>query len=164
MELGTDASTDTTLAALNKGFTFAEVVAVNEAIGAEAIPCAHFIMFGGPGESTETVLQGIANIEKLRRAVVFAYLGIRILPGTRLHQLALQEKSITADTDLIRPVFYYSAQVDRDFIAERLGLAFHGKNNRVFPVAEREHLIPLLHQLGHVGPLWDLLIDTPSRK
>ncbi len=163
MELGTDAASDPTLAGLNKGFTFAEVVETHQAIVAEAIPCAHFIMFGGPGETRETVRQGIANIEKLRRAVVFAYIGIRILPGTRLYSHALAEKSLAGDADLIRPVFYYSPEVAREFIDDRLRLSFHGKPDRIYPVAEREPVIALLHRLGQVGPLWDQLIDIARK-
>ncbi len=159
MELGTDASCDTTLAALNKGFTFEEVVAVNEASIAESLPCAHFVMFGGPGETVETLEQGLINLEKLRRTVVFAYIGIRILPGTRLHKRALLEKLITETTDLVAPLFYYSPHVARDFIEGRLLSSFHGRKGRIHPVAKCEHLIPFLHQMGHVGPLWDLLID-----
>jgi lipid biosynthesis B12-binding/radical SAM protein len=164
MEFGTDASTDTTLAALNKGFTFDEVVAVNEAVIAESIACAHFIMFGGPGETTETVQQGLVNIDKLRKTVVFAYIGIRILPGTRIHKRAILDTLIADDTDLVAPLFYYSPQVERDFIESRLLSVFEGRKDRIFPVAKCEHLIPLLHQLGHIGPLWDLLIDRhPER-
>ncbi|EKD35322.1 MAG: hypothetical protein ACD_75C01955G0002 [uncultured bacterium] len=164
MELGTDAATDATLAALNKGFSFDEVIAINDAIVSESIPCAHFIMFGGPGENRDTVQQGIANLAKLHRTAVFVYLGIRILPGTRLHRRALREGLITEDTDLIRPSFYYSPHVDREFIDGRLRLAFRGKRDRIFPVAEREHHVTLLHKLGHVGPLWDLLIDTHPKQ
>ncbi len=160
MELGTDGCTDTTLAGLNKGFTFDEVVEVNAAIVAESIACAHFIMFGGPGETEATVLQGITNIEKLRRAVVFAYIGIRILPGTRVHKRALLEHLIADDADLVAPVFYYSPQVGRDFIESRLLAAFRGRKDRIFPVSESEIAIPFLHRMGHIGPLWDLLIDT----
>lgn len=163
MELGTDAATDLTLAGLNKGFTFAEVVAAHEAIVAEAIPCAHFIMFGGPGETRQTVRQGLANIAKLPRAVVFAYIGIRILPGTRLYSHALAEKMIAGDTDLVRPVFYYSPEVDREFIDSQLRRSFRGKPDRIYPVAEREHLIALLHRLGQIGPLWDQLIANAQR-
>ena len=160
MELGTDACTDTTLAGLNKGFTFDEVVTVNEAIVAESIACAHFIMLGGPGETEQTVRQGIKNIERLRRAVVFAYIGIRILPGTRLHKRALLERLIADNTDLVAPVFYYSPQVGRNFIESRLLAAFRGRKDRIFPVSECENVIPFLHRMGHIGPLWDLLIDT----
>lgn len=159
MELGTDASTDTTLAALNKGFTIDEVLAVNEAIVAESIACAHFLMFGGPGETAETLLEGITNIEKLQHAVVFAYIGIRILPGTRVHKRAIADKLIADDTDLVAPIFYYSPQVAGDIIESRLRSAFRGRKDRIYPVAKSEHLIPILHQLGHIGPLWDLLID-----
>jgi lipid biosynthesis B12-binding/radical SAM protein len=164
MELGTDAATDTTLAALKKGFTFAEVIAANEGIIAESLPCAHFIIFGGPGETQKTVEQGIINIEKLRRTVVFNYIGIRILPGTKLYKFAIEEKLISEDSDLVKPLFYYSPLVERGFIDNQLRLAFSGKKDRLFPVMECEHLIPLLHQLGRVGPLWDLLIDNSLGK
>ncbi len=159
MELGTDASTDTTLAELNKGFTFDEVAAVNAAIVAESIACAHFIMFGGPGETAETVLQGMKNIGRLQRTVVFAYIGIRIMPGTKIHKRALLEQQIADDTDLIAPVFYYSPKISRDFIESRLLDAFRDRRDRIFPVAKNENLISRLHRLGHTGPLWDLLID-----
>jgi lipid biosynthesis B12-binding/radical SAM protein len=164
MELGTDGSTDTTLAGLNKGFTFEEVLAVNEAIVAESLPCAHFIMFGGPGETRETFCQGLENIRKLPQTVIFAYIGIRILPGTKIHKLALREKIITDSTDLIAPLFYYSPQVDRGFMESRLLSAFRGRRDRIFPVAKSEHLIPLLHRMGQIGPLWDLLIDRHPGK
>lgn len=162
MELGTDATTDTTLTALHKGFTFDEVLKVNAAAVAESIACAHFLMFGGPEETAETVLQGLKNIEKLNRSVVFAYIGIRILPGTQIHRRALLEQLIKGDTDLVAPVFYYSPQVARDFMENQLRTAFGDKKNRIFPVAQTEHLISRLHSMGHTGPLWDLLIGLDA--
>jgi len=159
LELGTDAATDTTLTALDKGFTFAEVIAVNEAIIAEDLPCAHFLMFGGPGETPETVQEGLNNLDKLRRTVVFTYIGIRILPGTKLYRRALLEKIIDQNTDLISPLFYYSPKVDRSFIENRVRSAFGTRQDRIFPVAKSEALIPLFHKKGRIGPLWELLID-----
>ena len=53
--LRTDAASDTTMAGLGKGFTFADVEAVNRACVAEQLPCAHFVIFGGPGETEATV-------------------------------------------------------------------------------------------------------------
>ena len=164
MELGTDASTDLTLAQLNKGFTFDDVIAVNDRVTAESLPCAHFIMFGGPGETEETVQQGIMNIAKLQRAVVFAYIGIRILPGTRLYRRAIKENIITAETNLITPLFYYSNKVERNFIDKQLRQAFQGKRDRIYPMSEAEKIIPLLHSMGHDGPLWDLLIENHQKQ
>jgi len=68
----------------------------------------------------------------------------------------------TDDADLVAPVFYYSPQVGRDFIESRLLSAFRGRKDRIFPVSESENVIPFLHRMGHIGPLWDLLIDTPQ--
>ncbi len=162
MELGTDATTDATLAGLDKGFTFDEVLAVNQAIVAESLACAHFIMFGGPGETEDTVRQGLVNLEKLQSTVIFAYIGIRILPGTKIHERALTEKVITSDVDLVAPAFYYSPQVDRSFIEEQVLAAFLGKQDRIYPVAKNEHLVHLMHRMGHIGPLWDRLIHPPN--
>ncbi|MEN8189254.1 MAG: lipid biosynthesis B12-binding/radical SAM protein, partial [Thermodesulfobacteriota bacterium] len=98
MEIGTDGACDTTLAALNKGFSFSDVEAVNKRVTAEGIPCAHFVMFGGPGESEQTLEEGLANLDRLEDCLVFAYAGIRIFPDTEIHRLALSEAVITSDT------------------------------------------------------------------
>lgn len=161
MELGTDAASDTTLAGLNKGFTFAEVVKVHEAILAEDIPCAHFLMFAGPGETPQTVQEGLANLDRLQRTVVFTYIGIRILPGTAIHQLAMRQGQVTAATDLLVPCFYYSPSIARDGVETAIRQGYRGRRDRVYPVAESERLIPLMHRLGHIGPLWEKLIVSP---
>ena len=158
MELGTDAASDTTLAGLNKGFTFEEVETVHEAIIAEAIPCAHFLMFAGPGETPATVAEGLTNLERLRQTVVFTYLGIRILPGTAIAAQALAEGQIDGTSDLLQPRFYYSPAVTREAVEGAIRHSYQGRRDRVYPVAESEKLIPLLHKLGHVGPLWEKLI------
>lgn len=158
MELGTDAASDSTLAGLNKGFTFEEVVTVHQAIVAESIPCAHFLMFAGPGETPATVAEGLVNLERLRQTVVFTYLGIRILPGTAIAARALAEGQINGTSDLLLPRFYYSPSVTREAVELAIRQSYQGRRDRVYPVAESEKLIPLMHKLGHIGPLWEKLI------
>ena len=158
MELGTDGATDETLAGINKGFTFDDVVAVNDIIVQESLPCAHFVMFGGPGETKETVKNGIQNLEKLHQCIVFAYVGIRVLPGTRLFRQAKDEGIISADTDIINPVFYYTPAVDRQFIDTELRLGFKGKMDRIYPMEKMDEYVRLFHSMGHTGPLWDLML------
>ncbi|MBM9604270.1 lipid biosynthesis B12-binding/radical SAM protein [Desulfopila inferna] len=159
MELGTDASTDQTLAGLNKGFTFDEVLALNLTIAEENIPCAHFIIFGGPGETPATVHQGLENIALLGDCIVFAYIGLRILPDTRLYKQAVAEKIITAQTDIISPIFYYSPDIDREFIDTELRNSFAERRDRIYPMAELEHYVRLIHSLGHSGPLWERMLS-----
>ena len=158
MELGTDGASDTTIRALNKGFTFDEVVTVNEQAVAESIPCAHFIMFGGPDETEATVLEGLENIDRLPVSVVFAYLGIRIFPGTHLQRRGLDEGLIRPDQSLLRPAYYFSPQVTSDFMETRLSRSFANRMDRIFLYDKVAESITMLHQMGLDGPGWDGLI------
>lgn len=158
MEFGTDAASDTTIAGLNKGFTFDEVLTANELAVAESIPCAHFIMFGGPGETEATVSEGLDNLSRLPSSVVFAYAGIRIFPGTQLHQMAITDGIITGNQALLEPEFYFSPHVSKDFIEPELQRSFKGRIDRIFLYDKMEETIKALHQMGHDGPVWDGLI------
>ncbi len=158
MELGTDAASDTTLAALQKGFTFDEVRKTNEFAAAQKIPCAHFVIFGGPGEDDNTIEEGIRNIDSLPRSVTFAFSGIRILPDTAVYDLAL-EQGVVAETDsLLEPVFYFSPALDRKRLDQRLREAWKGRLDKLYPAAVMQERIQHLHNRGHVGPMWDFLV------
>ena len=61
-ELGSDAATDTTLRQLRKPFRFADVINANDVLMKQKIAVAHYFMFGGPGETRRTLLEGIQNI------------------------------------------------------------------------------------------------------
>ena len=162
VELGTDASSDTTLRGLNKGFTFADVLAVNEACVAEELPCSHFIMFGGPGETLETVDEGLANIARLEHAVVFAFSGIRILPGTDLHAQAVREGVLEASAPLLMPSYYFSPGLDPEAMNARILASFQGRRDRIFPPSDGQEKMAVMHRFGYRGILWDKLISYRS--
>jgi hypothetical protein len=119
-------------------------------------------MFGGPGESEQTVLEGLQNIDRLEDCVVFAHIGIRILPGTRLATRAINEGLITAGQSLLDPVFYYSPAVSRSSIEEHLTASFNNRIDRIYRCKDMEQRVQSLHALGNSGPLWDLLV--PRKK
>lgn len=162
MELGTDAASDTTLQELGKGFTFADVLAVNRAAVAERIPCAHFIMFGGPGETEATVREGLANLEQLEHCMVFPFSGIRILPGTALRERAILDGVLDKDHDLLRPVYYFSPQIAPQVLNAMLEKAFRGRRDRIFPPPEGQKRMAVMHRFGYRGLLWDTLIRFPQ--
>ena len=162
VELGTDAASDTTLAALNKGFTFAEALEVNRACVTERLPCAHFVMFGGPDETMETVSEGLANLEKLESTVVFAFSGIRILPDTPLLARAIKDGLLTADSSLRDPVYYLSPAVDVAAMNAAITVAFRNRRDRIFPPAEGQKRLEIMHRFGYRGLLWDSLIKFPK--
>lgn len=162
VELGTDAACDTTLAALGKGFTFADALAVNRACVAERLPCAHFVMFGGPDETMATVSEGLANLEKLEQTVVFAFSGIRILPGTPLLARAIKDGLLSADSPLREPVYYQSPDIDGGEMNAMITTAFKNRRDRIFPPAEGQKRLEIMHRFGYRGLLWDTLIKFPK--
>lgn len=165
VELGADAPSDTTLRGLCKSFTFADIAACNEQLAENNIAVAHYYMFGGPGETEETVREGIRNILSLRNAVSFMFMGIRILPDTPLEQIAIRDGIIKPGQDLVEPVYYLAPGLDQEWLHKTLEEAFKNVRQCVFPPDAFEEQISLLHQLGHVGVLWDLLMkkDTGHR-
>lgn len=162
VELGTDAACDTTLASLGKGFTFADALAANRACIAERLPCAHFVMFGGPGETMETVAEGLANLEQLEHTVVFAFSGIRILPGTPLLARAVRDGILTEGASLRDPVYYQSPGVDVEEMNNLILESFKNRRDRVFPPSAGQERLSIMHRFGYRGLLWDSLIKFPK--
>jgi hypothetical protein len=160
-ELGTDAASDATLAGIDKGFTFDDVHAVNAACVAERIPAAHFIIFGGPDETMATVQEGLANIAALEHCVVFAFSGIRILPGTRMLARAIADGVIAAGSPLLKPVYYFSPQLDHDAMNAAILKGFQGRRDRIFPPSEGQVRMAVMQRFGFRGILWDRLIAFP---
>jgi lipid biosynthesis B12-binding/radical SAM protein len=161
-ELGTDAACDATLRGLGKGFTFDEALEVHHAFVAERIPCAHFVMFGGPGETEDTVTEGLANIEKIEHAVVFVFSGISILPGTALFDRAVREGFIPGAAALSSPAYYLSPSVDAAAMNARILASFRGRRDRVFPPTEGQERRAVMTRFGYRGLLWDTLIQFPK--
>jgi lipid biosynthesis B12-binding/radical SAM protein len=161
-ELGTDATSDATLDGLEKGFRFAQVLEVNRAFDAERIPCAHFVMFGGPGETVETAREGLANLERLENCAVFAYSGIRILPGTALHARAVSEGLLSPGSPLLEPVHYLSPEIDPEELYRMIVSSFRRSRSRFFPPSDGMERMKVLRDFGYRGLLWDLSIRFPG--
>lgn len=158
MEMGTDASNDSALHGINKKFTFSDVISLHQLCRTQDIPVAHFIMFGGPGETKESVQQGLQNIEYLKESVVFAYAGIRVLPGTVLHKIAVRENICSLKGSLLQPLYYFSPEIDADDMNQSIKQSFSGKRDRIFPPSIDDEKIKALNNLGFKGLLWDNLI------
>jgi lipid biosynthesis B12-binding/radical SAM protein len=161
-EVGTDAACDTTLKKMGKSFSFQDVTECNELLIRHEIATSHFFMFGGPGETQETVEEGIKNVLGLQKCVAFIFMGIRILPGTPLARLAIKEKLIAPEDGLLHPVYYLSPALDKQWLEERLTKAFANVRHCVFPPDKMDNSLHLMHKLGYTGPMWELLL--PGKK
>jgi lipid biosynthesis B12-binding/radical SAM protein len=159
IEAGTDGACDATLKGLNKSFGFDEVLRFNEACLAEELPCAHYLMFGGPDETEQTLQQGLNNIELLKNCVVLAFSGVRIFPGTLLHRRAVRDGIVQEKDSLLRPVFYFSPDIDPEAMNKTLEEAFNHQRQRIFPPYSGQEKLNVLRRFGYQGSLWDKLIS-----
>lgn len=156
-ELGSDAACDRTLEGQRKPFNWEDVVRANTIFRKAGISTAHYFMFGGPAETPETVQEGIDNIKALECSAAFVFLGIRILPDTALEKIAVEEGLISPGDDLLEPVYFFSPDVEKDVLEQRLMEAFEPLRHVIFPPGAMDDKLQLLHKLGHGGVLWDLL-------
>lgn len=158
IELGSDASSDATLCGLDKGFAFDDIYDFNESAVKARVPCAHYVMFGGPGETRASISEGLHNLSLLRNCVVIAFSGIRILPSTTLHGRAIEDGIIAKDVSLLRPIYYFSPDIDAESMNNDIIDAFRGHMDRIFPPSEGALLMKKMNSLGCRGLLWDRLV------
>ncbi|WP_432737383.1 lipid biosynthesis B12-binding/radical SAM protein [Maridesulfovibrio sp. FT414] len=166
IESGTDATSDATLKGLHKSFTFDEVIEFNNRCVQQRIPCAHYVIFGGPDENMDTVREGIANMNSLRNCVVFSFSGIRLHKGTPLFSRAVREGLLDHDKSLLDPFYYFSPHLDKDEMNAALTAGFKKRRDRLFPPDEGQQRINIMKRFGFRGILWDQLIkfDDISEK
>lgn len=164
IEVGTDASSDTTLRAMNKPFLFEDVIRFNDTCIAEQIPCAHFVIFGGPGETPQTVQEGIDNVNSLENCVVFPFSGIRLHTGTPLYHQAVRQGMVYPDSSLLRPHYYFSPDIDPEMMNHALNEGFAGRRDRIFPPSDGQDRMNVLRRFGYRGLLWDTLISFSTEE
>jgi lipid biosynthesis B12-binding/radical SAM protein len=158
-EVGADAACDTTLRAMGKSFTFSDIAECNDLFARNGIAASHFFMFGGPGETEATVHEGIKNILGLQKCVIFIFMGIRILPNTPLARIAIQDSIISSEKGMLKPIYYLSPAVDKQWMEETLTRAFKDVRHCVFPPDTYDSSLQVLHKLGYTGPMWELLLQ-----
>ena len=85
-----------------------------------------------------------------------AVVGMRIYPGTALSHLALRERRITAQTDLLNPVYYLAPGLNAEDVFGRLAEFARVSPNWIVGSATPAYarLVERLRARGVLGPLW----------
>jgi radical SAM superfamily enzyme YgiQ (UPF0313 family) len=159
VEYGTDSGSPLMLRNLGKSFTVADVREASRLCRERRVDFAHYILFGGPGETRETILESFSLMDELEPTAVIAMTGIRIFPGTPLHRTALAEGVIDSATDLLEPAFYISPAV-RDEMAGLVASEAIKRRNWVVPGLEvniSDAMLEALRMFPVKGPLWKLM-------
>jgi radical SAM superfamily enzyme YgiQ (UPF0313 family) len=159
VEFGTESGSPQMLKNLGKSFTVEDVCSASLLCRQRGVDFAHYILFGGPGETTETIRESFALMDELQPTAVITMTGIRIYPGTSIYRTALAEGVITAATNMLEPVFYISALV-REQLAELVVAEAIKRTNWVVPGLEvniSDAMLDALRMFPVKGPLWKLM-------
>lgn len=136
IEFGSDSFCDSVLESYGKNFTFEDIYGSSELARRENVDYCHFLIFGGPGETRDTMKLGFHNSRRLQRAVILAVVGMRLYPGTSLYDRAHQE-GVSIKSDLLQPWYYLS------------------------PALMEDEVFELLHEFGRLSPAWIVGDPTP---
>lgn len=156
LEFGTDALTDSMLAALGKPFSTEQAKEASRICAAAGLPFCHAILAGGPGETPGTLQATLDALADIPATAAVIMTGIRIIPGTALHETAIAEGVVDRRDPLLAPAFYLSPLIAPLFpdLARRLARTHR---NWVFPghgIRYDTDLADLLRRRGARGPLW----------
>ena len=159
VEFGTESLSPAMLKSYRKPFRPRDVLTAHQQARDAGIHTAHYFLLGGPGESRKTVRQSLDAIEELDRAALFFFIGIRIYPWTRLYEIACAEGKITAETDLLQPVFYEPDLIDFESIEALVAERAAGRRNWIVGSGGEQsaQTVEKLHERGFIGPLWEYL-------
>jgi radical SAM superfamily enzyme YgiQ (UPF0313 family) len=164
VEWGSDCTTDRTLQGMRKNLHWDDVRAAHNQFAQFQIPGSHFIIFGGPEETPDTVREGIRNLSELSDCVIFGGMGVRVFPNTGICELAKETGLIYDEHELFqREVYYHSPEIDVDWLNQYLTESFRGKRNWIFPWAGVRERNRFMHNSGLRGPLWELLLKRKER-
>jgi len=159
VEFGSDSGSPLMLANLGKSFGVEEIRAASALCRDSGVDFAHYILFGGPGETRETVLESFVLMDEVEPTAVIGMTGIRIYPDTSLHRRAVEEGIISPETPLLAPIFYISPEV-KDVLCELVTEEALKRRNWVVPgldINMSDAMLAALRGFPVRGPLWKLM-------
>ncbi len=154
VEFGTEAISEKCLKTYGKNFTVKDVLEKSELCNKLGIDFAHFLITGGYGETDATVDETFANSKLIDNSVFFTFVGMRIYPGTKLQEYAINDGVIDKNDNLLEPKYYLSKDVNYDTLKER---ALKTRKRWVFPDEDTTTIINKLRQRNKKGPLWEYM-------
>jgi radical SAM superfamily enzyme YgiQ (UPF0313 family) len=159
VEFGSDSGSPLMLRNLCKSFTVEDLRMASRLCRDLGMDFAHYMLFGGPGETRETILESFALMDELEPTAVIAMTGIRIYPNTALHSTAIDEGLLQDSTSLLEPVFYISPLI-RDCFADLVTSEAMKRRNWIAPGLEinaSSAMLDAIRLFKVKGPLWKMI-------
>jgi radical SAM superfamily enzyme YgiQ (UPF0313 family) len=158
-EFGSDSGSPQMLKNLRKSFTVDDLRMASGLCRELGVDFAHYMLFGGPGETRDTMLESFDLMDELQPTAVITMTGIRIYPNTALHQTAIDEGIIQETTSLLEPVFYIAPQI-RDCFADLITSEAMKRRNWIVPgleVNSSSAMLDAIRLFKVKGPLWKMI-------
>ncbi len=159
IEFGTDSGAATMIANLKKEFDAGDLRRTSALCHKYHLKFCHSLIFGGPGETRQTVTETLELMDALKPTAVIAMTGIRVLPGTGMVEIALRDGQIDEDDNLLYPKFYISPDLGDELI-DRIEAYARAHSNWIVPGKGIKTNIQVLQKLRErkiKGQLWRLL-------
>ena len=156
IDFGTDAGSNATLRGFRKSFNVDDVRAASAICRARGFPFCHSLVFGGEGETWDTIQETVALMDECRPTAVTAMCGVRVYPETPLAETLIGRGEVPSVAALYEPWFHIAPAV-RDGLAERVREVARGRGNWLLPgmkVNDEEQLFATLRGRGLKGDLW----------
>ena len=159
-EFGSESLSDPVLKAYRKPFRTENVFKAHAAAVEAGLHVAHYFLFGGPGENSDTVNETLERIEQLGKCALFLFCGMRIYPQTELYDMARHDRQVDDTRNLLEPVFFHSSRIGSEEVLARVRQQANGRLNWLIgdggePAA---CILSKMYARGHSGPLWEYLI------
>ena len=158
IEYGSDSLSDPVLRSYGKSFAFEDIRQASVYAHELGMRYSHFIIFGGPGETRESVEETLERARTLPGAYYFATLGMRIYPDTPLWRLAVPESRGERSADyLVEPRFYIAPGLTLESLHARLRDYQTGNSNWIVgdPPPAFTATMEKLRRRGVHGPMWE---------
>jgi radical SAM superfamily enzyme YgiQ (UPF0313 family) len=159
IEFGTDSGAASMIANLKKEFEADDVRQSSALCHKYGLKFCHSLIFGGPGETERSVGETIDLMDEVQPTAVIAMTGIRILPGTRMVEIARQDGQIDEDDNLLYPRFYISPGLE-DGLIDRIESYARSHSNWIVPgkgIKTNVQVLQRLRERKIKGQLWRLL-------
>jgi len=155
IEFGTESLSDTMLKNYEKPFTVADILSISEICNQLGIDYANFLILGGYGETEQTLDETFENSKKIPNTAFFPFIGMRIYPGTKLHEIAIREGVVQKEDILLEPVYYVSKNIDLTTLKPK---AKQTKKPWIFPDEDLSEIMLKMRKRNKKGPLWEYLV------
>jgi radical SAM superfamily enzyme YgiQ (UPF0313 family) len=154
-----ESGSDTVLAGMKKGFASDDLVRAERNLRRLRARKMWIFMFGGLGETRESVRDTVRFIESLPHSdLVMATHGVRVYPRTALAERLVAEGTLDAGDDLLEPRFYYSPDVTPEMVNGALKESAFPWSNIVTLTDCGHPLAPLVQRaaacIGMRPPYW----------